>query len=147
MKRKKIISKILVGAMVFMSVTSAGIASVKAGNIQDHVFSFSFIQVNDRHALTSRAKNDYTSAYINNYGSVHGINAEVWATDRVSEYGYTYSLRSNCSANGSDYIAKGQVKYLPNYVKENGYNSCTLVLSPGGSLRTKVEGKWSPDSI
>lgn len=67
MKRKKIISKILVGAMVFMSVTLAGIASVKAGNIQDHVFSFSFIQVNDRHALTSRAKNDYTSIIMDQY--------------------------------------------------------------------------------
>lgn len=148
MKSKKTISKILVGAMVFMSVTSAGMASVNAqGNTTDRPYNFKFTIVNDERALQSLAKDDYTSCYINNYGSQAGVNADVWATDRVDEEHSNFRLSANCNANGRQFVAKGQVKYLPNYVKENGYNSCTLVLTPGGAIRTPVEGVWSPDSI
>lgn len=144
MKSKKTISKILVGAMVFMSVTSAGMASANAqGNIKDRPYSFTFAKTTDQITTGSEGKWDYTSCYINNYGSV-GVNARVFATNTTNN---NFRLDKDCTLYNNTFVGSNTVRYLENNVKESGYNSCTLLLTPGGSLRVTTSGVWSPDSI
>lgn len=146
MKSKKVLSKILTAAMVCMSVSSLGMMSAEgAGNITDRKFGFNYHDAELRPvAVGSEAKLDYTSCYVYNRDSYQAIKVDVWATNRQ---GLTYSLNENCNASGTKIVNKGYSMYLPNYVKERGYNYCTLLVGPYGNYSTYIGGLWSPDSI
>ncbi|MEG2935091.1 MAG: DUF2712 domain-containing protein [Clostridium sp.] len=146
MKSRKVVSKILTAAMICMSVSSLGMMVAEgAGNITDRQFGFNYHDASLQPvAVGSEAKWDYTSCYIYNRDSYQDIKVDVWATNRT---GSSYTLQENCNSDGTKTVRKGYEMYLPNYVKERGYGSCTLLIRPAGNYSTYIGGLWSPDSI
>jgi len=146
MKSRKKLSKILIAAMVCMSVSSLGMMVAEgAGNIKDTYFDFNYYDQQGRPvAVGSRPKLDYTSCYVYNINSYQAIKVDVWATDNTTS---NYRSIENCNASGTKIVNKGQSMYLPNYVKERKYNSCTLQVTPHGNIKTYIHGCWSPDSV
>lgn len=126
---KRIISAGLLGLMLMGSLSTTALA----GNIQDLEYRH-YSGVNG-FATATRAKTDYTSAYIHHQG-------ERSADVQVCSMGINYS------ANGSSYyIEPGKAAYLPNYVKENGKSNCYLYLTPSEGVSCSLYGVWSPDSV
>lgn len=89
----------------------------------------------------TRKKETSSSAYIYNCYSDYGVNVRVW--------GKVKGVWKDCNVGLVVPCAKGEKKWLPNYVYEwNGYKSsyCYLRLSPISHVKGCIGGRWSPDS-
>lgn len=126
-------SKVISGLVLSLVLVGMIAGSVSAGDYQDSPYSYSVKQYGV--ATETRAKDDYTSAYIWHKGD-SPINV------LVESCGINYSV--NPSGYG---IAPGDHTYLPNYVKENSQNTCYLFLTPMWSGWRTLYGQWSPDSV
>lgn len=88
-----------------------------------------------------RGKWDYTSSYSKNDKSTFGYTANVYGSNVTSGIG-TY-----CTYGRSQHISVGQYKYLPNLVKERGYNYAQLGMMSDSHNPSIFNMLWSPDSI
>lgn len=86
-------------------------------------------------ATSTEKKEDYTSSYIWHQGNIA-------ANVQVKSMGINYTANG-----GSYYIEVGRAAYLPNYVKENGQDTCYLYLTPSPATPANLHGYWSPDSV
>lgn len=128
-KKSKAISGLVLGLMMVGSL--AGMVS--AGNFQDTYYDYNSGQYG--FATDTRTKEDYTSSYI-------------WHKGYDNAYVEVRSTGVNLSANGGHYyVSAGSSAYLPNYVKENGYNNCYLYITPASGSASRMYGQWSPDSV
>ncbi len=140
MKCKKKISKILIIAMIFMSISSVGIINAEAaGNYTDEDFNF-YTHVAGAGRFTGmRGKWDYTSSYVYNTNSDYALKVNVWG-------GSSTGVHQDVSLEPYKQVNVGVASYLKNLVKEEGYNYCALQLLQTGQ-GWRIIGKWSPDSI
>lgn len=88
-----------------------------------------------------RAKLDYTSAYSKNDYSTYGYTTNVYGSNGGSGIG-TY-----CTYGTPRHISVGQAKYLPNLVKERGFNNARLGMMSDSHNPSIINMLWSPDSI
>ena len=127
-KKSKAITGLVIGLLMVGSVAGA----VSAGNIGNT--SYQYNSTSKGFATETRDKIDYTSAYIEHYG-VNGATVQV------------HSGGVNFTVGGSRFAAAQSWSYLPNYVKENGFNNCYLYIKLYPEKGCYMYGAWSPDSI
>ena len=127
----------LVAVMLIGCCTTA----FAAGNYSDTWFEFYTDNSGGDYLTPIRGKWDYTSSYVYNNNSDCGIRVNVMgcsANGRTMDY---------CSVNGLEQVELGQWKYLPNWVKERGYNYCRLMVTAAYHYPVHLQCLWSPDSI
>ncbi|SFB37782.1 hypothetical protein SAMN05216249_12819 [Acetitomaculum ruminis DSM 5522] len=135
---------IVVGTLALSTNIFMPLGSDAAGNIKDEKFDYTYIGDGCDHTVpVSRAKLDYTSCYVKNTSSF-AIRINVLSTNRS---GRSFTVLENSSVTPYLRVPAGHSKYIPNYVREHGYHSCTLGINPEIHKRAKVRGVWSPDSV
>lgn len=143
---KKIFRKtlgVIIALTVIMGVFNyAKKFELAAGNYHDTVYEWRID--NDMCETTelitpSRAKLDYTSAYIYNKNSQDELKGIKVLGVRNGYVDLTYKEHKNCKV--------GEYKYLPNLVKERGYAQAALWFDPGNGFHNYIYILWSPDSI
>ncbi len=143
MKLKNKISKVILTAMVCLTVTSFGMITAEAaGNYKDKWFDFNYNGDGSDVWTENRRKLDKTSSYIYNCNSDVGVKVSVYGNNTNNT-----SVGVDCSINPFQQVNVGQSAYLKNWVKERKYGYCRLSLSPNTHSRCHLKGKWSPDSI
>lgn len=95
-------------------------------------YSFSYTGDGGDLYTAHRDKYDYTSSYVYHKGSV---GAYIGVYNGYNSYGPLY------------HVGAGQQRYLTNYIKENGLNSCRLRITPETHSPRTIYGQWSPDSV
>lgn len=142
---KNVLTKLMAGAMGIMIMASAG-SMVYASNYTDTFEVLSLDEtVGEAEAYTrGRAKEDTTSGYIK------------WASS-TGNLSYTAALVA-CDSNGGNThyenfkiihreICEDDEVYLPNYVKESGYNYAAIKTMSMHEVPYTIRFWWSPDSI
>ena len=136
---KNILTKLMAGAMGIMIMASAS-------NYHDTSAVLSLDEtVGIGEAYTNgRAKEDATSGYIR------------WSSS-TGNLSYTAALVACDSNGGSTYyenfriiyreVTEGDEIYLPNYVKESGYNYAAIKTLSEYQVPYTIRFLWSPDSI
>jgi len=146
LKRKipKFVRVICVLGVLLTIVSAVVVTSNAAGNYTDTLFKYEFTSSSRTTAHTEfRGKWDYTSSYAYNYNSNVKINS-VLVQAPVSIYFL------DCTYGQPQDLPIGYAKYLPNLVKEKGYNEaklCFIFTPKTPPTKTSLCILWSPDSI
>ena len=148
MKRKFFTTALKVIAVTTIVVGIINVQSVTS-KATYHDSAFRYTINSDEYETTdvytgSRSKDDYSSAYVYNRYSQSEISyiRVMGATNDATEgplYNMTYGTAKSCPV--------GEYRYLPNLVKENGYNYAGLMFDPGNGYHNYISILWSPDSI
>lgn len=143
-KNSKLV-KITVLVCVVAMIISTCIISASAGNWSDTLHEHRtptgmYLQFSN---TIFRAKQDYSSAYAYNYKSNTDI-ATVNVLGNSIESAYNYDV---CNYGNAKNLPIGAAYYLPNTVKEEGYNYAALQMIPTTKLNAYLYVWWSPDSI
>ncbi len=149
MNRNKRINKLglTVLALMMAVILYTPVSTMAKGNVSDKRYYAAYNgDGGDTCINSSRAKWDYSSCYIKNEGP-NGILCNVLATDRECYEGYNYRTLGDCSVKAYVGVSVGEEKLLQNYVKERGYNYCTIQFAPLSHDAMRYTGLWSPDSV
>ena len=132
---RKLKRMLALGAAVLMSVSALTVPA-SASNYKDTYWSFS-VDANKRpHRTELREKTDASGVYVYyKSGTMDGVACDVLNSENDSmckKYGIVY---------------KGQKRRVAQYVYENGYDQCKLMVSTSVHDDGGGYGWWSPDSI
>ena len=104
------------------------------GNITDSFYVYESTG-NTWYQTEPRAKRDYTSCYVYHKGN-------------IPAYFSVYSDNANFTYGAREYyVGVGEVRYIPNLVKESGKAECFLLIHPAENVPATIYGYWSPDSV
>ncbi|WP_071396583.1 DUF2712 domain-containing protein [Bacillus tuaregi] len=143
-KIKSLKMKLAVAGLTCLMASSIGMSSASAaGNYKDTPFKFYYNGDGSDRFTDMREKRDYTSSYVHNYGSNYGYSVIVYGSKNYSSSG----IGTYATAGPIPHVGVGEAKYLPNYVKERGYNYAQLGLMSDSHSASVMAGEWSPDSI
>lgn len=141
--KKSLFSKLASAGLAITIVSSLGLSSVSAaGNYHDTKFQFQYNGDGSDVFTSKRTKLDYTSSYVKNRYSKYGFTTNVYGSNDYSNYIGTY-----CTYGPPVHVSVGQAKYLPNLVKERGYDNAQIGITSDSHSPSFIEGLWSPDSI
>lgn len=141
---KSISKKIAITSFVFLIAGSIGLSPVSAAsNYTDTIFEFHYNGDGGDRTTDKREKRDYSSSYVYNKWSTYGFAAKVLGSKYYSSNG----VGSYCVAGPIPHVGVGEAKYLPNYVKERGYNYAQIQMMSDSHSSSYMGGLWSPDSI
>lgn len=153
--KNKLIKAIATAMIVTSMFSTFALSANAAGNINDTIV---YKEANQNSGGTPyrsawRGKWDYTSAYCMNT-TTSGGSATVWVhrtnnSKTSSQYTvdrYYGKWSYNGATRNSKTVYRGKYVYLPNYVKEDGYNYAALgyIMNKEG---VKYKMWWSPDSV
>ena len=131
--------------MVLAIVRNISTTIVKANNHNDTRYQFdldtaTYPQKNLR--TPTRTKTDYSSVYIYNDKSTSDISS-------ILIFGENGKKQEDCTwrKEGVPTCARGERKYLKNWVKEKGYTGAYLWIEPVSPYSIHLNFLWSPDSI
>ena len=143
-KRSKALSLFICMMTAILFISYVGMNAEATGNITDTPFYFSGTSM---YTMTDpRDKWDYTSSYVySNSSSTRSI-TEVRVFGCVL-YSGTVVSSVDCTFGDPVEVQPGEYKYLPNLVKESGYNYARLQLYVDSSAYKYIFGVWSPDSV
>ena len=66
----------------------------------------------------------------------------------IPAYFSVYSDNANFTYGAREYyVGVGEVRYIPNLVKESGKAECFLLIHPAENVPATIYGYWSPDSV
>lgn len=140
MKKKallKLSGKSRAACLALLGLTLVGGAArivSAAGNITDIFYSYES-KGGTWYQTPPAEKWDYTSCYVYHKGN-------------IPAYFSVYSDNANLTYGATEYyVGVGQVKYIPNLVKESKKNTCYLLIHPANDSRATIYGYWSPDSV
>lgn len=150
MKNKKS-TKLVGSVLAIVSVISLGMTMASAtGNVTDQIRTYTYNGDGGALATPLREKWDATSSYIKNYSTSKTSFGAGVGRAKTTSNGYVAD-RYYRSANNAFNMAKlksvavGQERYLPNYVKEDGFKYANVHFYPSRAGYIKIA--WSPDSV
>jgi hypothetical protein len=141
---KNIITKTAIFMALFTIIFFTYGNNIKAaGNYKDERF-YQYYNGDGSDVFTPfRAKLDYTSSYSYNNRSTYGYTANVYGD--YTKYGS--GIGTYCTYGTPRHLSVGQAKYLPNLVKERGYNYAQIGMMSDSHNPSIFDMLWSPDSI
>lgn len=112
---------------------------VSANNYKDTKYSVPYNGDGADMTTPTRSKLDSSASYVNNNGSkTTAIIVAVGAVDS----------KGGCRGSHSSYyiVDKGNRKYMPNTVYQNGYRRACLLMGTTSGKAHNLSGVWSPDN-
>lgn len=148
--KRKIFYRIFTVLFALTIIATIGTSSaVAAGNYTDKHESIYYDNDGCSRGTTSRAKLDYTSAYmkVTTSSDIGVYEVDVMGNTVRDPIIYFLPAANLCTAGAAKTINIGEAKYLPNYVKERGFSYCNLNFEIPYYGNCTVDVLWSPDSI
>lgn len=140
-----------VGFVVASMVSAVCIPASAAGNYKDTLWTVEAINNSGGTPYSSawRTKADSSSAWCENK-TTSGGSLKVWVNCKNNKSSkvdrYYGSMSYNGATKNTRTLQKGEGCYLPNYVKEDGYNYAGIGFVMNRE-NVKYTFAWSPDSI
>lgn len=130
--------KIICALCAMMVMSQFGMVA-SANNYKDTSFSYTYNGDGSDLITSARAKKDSSASYVNNNGSkTTTMTVAVGAVDS----------KGGCRGSRSSYyvVNKGNRKYMPNKVYQNGYRKACLLMGTTNGKKHNLSGVWSPDN-